>query len=653
MRLYDGAGRTVALGREIARGGEGAILEVTDDPGLVAKVYHTAVDKDKVVKLAAMARLASSELLHVAAWPTSTLHELPGREIVGILMPKVAGREIHQLYSPAQRKLYFPKADWSFLSHVAMNCAAAFQTVHEHGQIIGDVNQSGVMVSDRGTTQLIDCDSFQIRSGGRLFYCTVGVPQYTPPELQGRAFRGIERTREHDAFGLALLIFHLLFMGRHPFAGRFNGSGDMPIERAISEGRFAFGSHAPGRGMAQPPFSLSLTALPPAIASLFERAFARPVPGIPRPAAAEWYAALQTLKSELTVCANDRGHRYVKTLRVCPWCEIMEAGGPNFFISIQVTVSGETFVLTPFDVTGFHNRIQAHKRPSPIRPTYPALTKPLIPRPLPEEVREERFQLRLVEAMAVVGIGTGIAGLFVKDLMSYIGFAVALTFAIWRLVLRVRSKLAREMHGRRDEVRRLRAMAQQEQEQWDRVARESISGFEKTKDEAIALLNRAREIQPAFERERFEIEFHRREEQLEQFLDTIFIRDHRIARMGPGRRATLLSWNIETAADVTRQKLEQIPGFGDKMIESLLAWRRQVEGRFSAKDLKAIPSEKMRALVIKYRQLQQHYGGMLDKADRELHGISNGSAAELSRIEQRIVELVPLIRQAEADLRAK
>ena len=44
---------------------------------------------------------------------------------------------------------------------------------------------------------------------------------------------------DHDRFGLAVLIFHLLMMGRHPFSGVYLDKGDMPLEKAIREGRFA------------------------------------------------------------------------------------------------------------------------------------------------------------------------------------------------------------------------------------------------------------------------------------------------------------------------------------------------------------------------------------------------------------------------------
>ena len=49
------------------------------------------------------------------------------------------------------------------------------------------------------------------------------------------------RTPEHDRFGLAVLVFQLLFMGRHPFAGR-HPERAIPVETAMREGLFAFGT---------------------------------------------------------------------------------------------------------------------------------------------------------------------------------------------------------------------------------------------------------------------------------------------------------------------------------------------------------------------------------------------------------------------------
>ncbi|MGB5064614.1 MAG: hypothetical protein WBQ37_12770, partial [Candidatus Competibacter sp.] len=276
-RLYSGAGHPVELSKALGRGGEGTVHDMVGRPGFVAKIYHQTVSADKALKLEGMARQAHPSLLEIAAWPVDVLRAHPTGPVCGFVMPKVSGyQEIHSLYGPAHRKRAFPQADWSFLIHAARNLASAFETIHARGHVIGDVNPGNVVVSAQALVKLIDCDSFQINTGSRLFSCDVGVPQFTAPELQGRPFHGLRRTPDHDAFGLALLCFHLLFMGRHPFAGRYWGKGDMPIERAIKECRFAFGQHAAARSMEPPPHTLPLATLPHPVAHLFERAFAPP-----------------------------------------------------------------------------------------------------------------------------------------------------------------------------------------------------------------------------------------------------------------------------------------------------------------------------------------------------------------------------------------
>src|SRR5207249_3724275 len=138
--------------------------------------YHDAIDSEKAAKLTAMTHVADPDLLEVAAWPVGTLHTGPSRKLVGILMPKISGfREIHQLYSPAQRRVEFPTVDWSFLVHAALNLAHAFAEIHARGHVVGDVNQGNIVVSARALMKFIDCDSFQITVDGHRFLCEVGV----------------------------------------------------------------------------------------------------------------------------------------------------------------------------------------------------------------------------------------------------------------------------------------------------------------------------------------------------------------------------------------------------------------------------------------------------------------------------------------------
>src|SRR5690349_15664048 len=321
-KVYGEDGRPVLLGAELGRGGEGKVFEASGQNGIVAKIYHKPPSPERSAKLAAMVRQRSEGLLKISSWPVGLLHDSPGGPVSGLLMPKItAYQQIHTLYGPKSRLAEFPHATWKFLIHAAANVARALAVIHEHGHVVGDINHGNILVSEQATVRLIDCDSFQITDGNRIYRCEVGVPTHTPPELHGLHLGDVSRTPNHDAFGLAVVIFQLLFMARHPFSGMYLGRGEMPIEKAIQELRFAYGSQAAARQMRPPPHTLSLTAVSPPLARLFERAFSpEGVRDGGRPKAREWVTALEGL--QLRTCARSTAHQYVSTLPACPWCEI-------------------------------------------------------------------------------------------------------------------------------------------------------------------------------------------------------------------------------------------------------------------------------------------------------------------------------------------
>jgi len=315
-RLVDRKGAQVALGRGIATGGEGTILEVATDNSLVAKVYHSEPDAEKAAKLAALVAAKNDDLLKLAAWPVETLHARTGGPPVGFVMRRLNGyHDIHKLYGPKTRMNEFPGANWKFLVHAAANLARAFRLIHRNGHVIGDVNQGSVLVASNATVRLVDCDSFQITRAGRTYFCDVGVPIYQPPEFQDKkSFRGLVRTPNHDNFGLAILIFQLLFIARHPFCGRYSGPAEMPIERAIKEYRYAYGSGANLRQMAPPPGALPREAVADHVAQLFERAFGPNGAKPGRPDADEWTKALDALGDPAAI-AWQRRARQARRLR--------------------------------------------------------------------------------------------------------------------------------------------------------------------------------------------------------------------------------------------------------------------------------------------------------------------------------------------------
>src|SRR4051812_25364319 len=332
-QLRDQSGNEVRLAaKPFAIGGEGAVFDVLNKADVVAKLYNKPQSRERCDKLRAMAKLCSPDLLKIAAWPTATLNAGNSASIDGILMPRIADYlEIHHLYSVAQRKKDFPEADWGFLLHTARNCAIAFEAVHAHGHVVGDVNQKNVMVSKKGIVAFVDCDSFQVAEGSRIFRCGVGVPEYTPPELHGKNFASLDRDANHDLFGLAVLIFHLLMMGRHPFSGVPLVKADIPIEKAIQEGYYAYTRNTDKARLKPPPHVPPVTMLDPSVLDLFDQAFGAGR----RPAATEWRTSLDAAMKQLVRCKNDPRHSYLAASGKCPWCDLIAVARLMFFVPGQ------------------------------------------------------------------------------------------------------------------------------------------------------------------------------------------------------------------------------------------------------------------------------------------------------------------------------
>ncbi|WP_437187811.1 hypothetical protein SH668x_001222 [Planctomicrobium sp. SH668] len=399
-QLRDHSGNEVRLpAKPFATGGEGAVFDVVGRPDLVAKLYSKPQSKERCEKLRAMAKLCNPDLLKIAAWPTATLSNSNPGVVEGILMPRIADHmEIHHLYSVAQRKKDFPDVDWGFLLHTARNCAIAFESIHRHGHIVGDVNQKNVMVSKKGIIALVDCDSFQVKEGNRIFRCGVGVPEYTPPELHGRKFIDVDRDANHDLFGLAVMVFHLLMMGRHPFAGVPQVNIDIPIEKAIQDGLYAY-TRNPTK-LKPPPHVPPLVMLDAPTRDLFERAFN----SHQRPTATEWRSVLDSSMKGLQRCKNDPRHSYPMGGN-CPWCQLIATARLMFFIPSQGAVSA---ALRIEDIRNLFQKLNGmqmvfttYLRPRPILPievTLPvalrAIQKPSLlphpapPRPIPDPVLE-------------------------------------------------------------------------------------------------------------------------------------------------------------------------------------------------------------------------------------------------------------------------
>ncbi|MEZ5307067.1 MAG: hypothetical protein R2684_07975 [Pyrinomonadaceae bacterium] len=357
--LFDSKGNQVLLKELLGRGGEGAVF-TTSIEGVVAKLYHERIDADKAEKLRWMAAHSDENLLKIAAWPSETLHTKKDGEICGFLMPKVNAKEIHELYSLKSRRIHFPHATWHFLVRTSANVARAFYALHSHGHSMGDVNHGNCVVLADGTVKLIDCDSFVIRAGDNVHGCDVGVTTHLPPELQGVNLRDVDRTADHDNFGLAVIIFQLMFLGRHPYSGNYLGGVDLSLEESIKRRLFAYSRRHSAKIVEQPPGTLALNDLPANVSELFEEAF---LSAESRPSAGDWVTQLARLESELVECESHSGHEYHSDSRNCPWCRIESETGVMFFpLSLQKAGANGKIEIDVAKVEGLLAELREFKR---------------------------------------------------------------------------------------------------------------------------------------------------------------------------------------------------------------------------------------------------------------------------------------------------
>lgn len=649
MRYIDHRGQAISLGKELGAGGEGAVFEIVGEKRFVAKIYHAPAPPEKSQKLSLMVRFAPPGITDFAAWPLATLHANSSGPTLGLIIPRInTANEVHELYSPAHRKTHFPQADWKFVLRAARNCAIAFNKLHQFGIVIGDVNQGNIFVTRDALVRLIDCDSFQFSTNGRLFRCPVGVAHFVPPELQGARFGDVTRTPNHDNFGLAVVIFHLLFMGRHPFAGRYSGPGDMPIEKAIREFRFAFSEHASRLQMAPPPHSLTLAHLPDSIAQMFELAFSSGSHNADaRPTAASWASALERLEASIRSCHYDSGHIYWSQLNACPWCQIIGQGGPNLFISVSIRRAlGHR---SAFDLQRVWSEIEGVRYlPEDLYQPSNSLPLKVKPRPIPPSLSTNLVRpflaaaTTLTASLVPVGMWYGLPGALLIPL--------SLFYAVWWLVLTLKSPRNRILRERNSALKAAHTELKRLRDRQRSTADNTLAAFQKKRLELEQLKNKLEQLEAKRNAEVQTLNQQLRQRQLDAHLQQCFLHDARIHGIGPTRIATLESYGVETAYDIRAELIRQVPGFGPAFTSRLLTWRKAKEAEFRYSPGLGLPQSVLGQVDLKYAQLRLQIEHQLLRGPDDLRRISSQGRKDLEKVNITLARLNFEVAQRQVDL---
>jgi DNA-binding helix-hairpin-helix protein with protein kinase domain len=536
-------GRELQIDLRIGKGGEGEVFAVSNMPGFAVKAYLPGLGAEREKKIRAMVGARLADRTPMVAFPYQIV--VDGRSsFVGFVMRRVEKhKEIHELQTPSSRQKHFPKADYGFIVRVARNIARVFAQVHASGCVIGDINQRGILLSPNATVALIDADSFQVSDGAQRYLCVVGVPEYKPPELQGKSLKSVVRTTDHDAFGLAVCLFQLLCMDRHPFSGRFTGNGDMPLEKAIAEFRFAYSAR--NTGMVPPPGSVRLSDFTPRVAQLFEKAFWPNHVG-KRPSASKWVEVLGKLESSLRACSRNRLHQYARTAGECPWCRMEAEYGRPLFIDTDISrIHAPKGRLDPaaglvLDIPALMAAIDAVSVPTSISVALPQMQGT----PKPSQAAQDALSLKWLGSLtkvADVSVLFGAAFAFAAGLPGIVVLGIA-AFGGWLLFrsLSLEDRLL-SAHRQRANAVSLRIEYLQRSAPIDSVLRK--------KTEALAAIDEFKQFAATFDNVGSEYDKQRRQKQLDDHLSQFSIRGARIPKINSSDLAQLASYGFSTAFD--------------------------------------------------------------------------------------------------------
>ena len=295
----------------IGKGGEGSIYKINGMPNFVLKEFiDSKRTEGRERKLLTMiASPVSNKIMEHVTWPKDVVYK-NGR-FAGYVMPKINNnnKSLNVMYKPLKEN---EKDEFLKKILIAWNFCVAINSVHNAGQVCGDLNPNNITVNpNKGRVTLVDTDSYHIteKNRNRVYRCEVGMPDYLAPEIHEKMkkYKRLDTaplptfTRQTDLFALAVHIFALLMNGCHPFANAVDLSQNhesvaapQPIEN-IRNGFFPF--YMNKSGLTIPKYAPKFDQLPEKIRKLFIRAFVdgHKNPQV-RPDAVEWYNALEWYK---------------------------------------------------------------------------------------------------------------------------------------------------------------------------------------------------------------------------------------------------------------------------------------------------------------------------------------------------------------------
>ncbi|HOV79860.1 MAG TPA: hypothetical protein PK728_07085 [Bacillota bacterium] len=247
---------------------------------LVCKIYspeYAVLQRKKLLKMLNM-HMSAEEI----CWPVdAVMHKNSG--IAGYLAMPLIGISVKDAIFPKGRlaKVY-PHWTRRNLVHLCIDVAAVVDRLHSAGVLFGSVSPSNILVDSDGKVKIVNVDEMQIDNCP----CLCIDPDFVAPEVKHKKTGPVLATREQEYYGLAVLLFMILFPGKHPFSP---GAGVMPGRMRLLEFPYPLGEkggyYTPG-----PPWNFIWSNLPYRIKQMFYGTFKEGARMSPR----EWQLALKS-----------------------------------------------------------------------------------------------------------------------------------------------------------------------------------------------------------------------------------------------------------------------------------------------------------------------------------------------------------------------
>jgi DNA-binding helix-hairpin-helix protein with protein kinase domain len=185
----------------------------------------------------------------------------------------------------------------------------------------------------------------------------------------------------------------------------------------------------------------------------------------------------------------------------------------------------------------------------------------------------------------------------------------------------------------------------------ERVKKEAgPEGFHQKK-EALKKLREELQALPAQEtRELDKLHFTAQERQKQKFLERFFIDAADISGVGPTRKAALRSFGIETAADISRNRVMQIRGFGESLTRAVTDWKASVERRFVFNPAIAVSEADKNAVKAKIGARKSAIAAALVGGAADLQRFKQAAVARASLLQPQLEQAAKQLAQAKSDL---